>query len=73
MTIYTCYTVEWVIELDKRDEGHITDTDTNTDIGGRRPVVEDDIRWKVTFNGGQLSVEDDPCMLPSPLCGIFIV
>ena len=52
MTIYTCYTVEWVIELDKRDEGHITDTDTNTDIGGRRPVVEDDIRWKVTFDGG---------------------
>ena len=25
----------------------------------------------MTFGGRRLLVEDDPCMLPSPLCGIF--
>ena len=34
-------------------------------------MVEDDLWRKTTFGGRQLLVEDDPCMLPSPLCGIF--
>ena len=34
-----------------------------TTIGGRRPSVEDDFWWKTTFGG--------PCMLLTPLCGIF--
>ena len=42
-----------------------------TTFGGRRPSVEDDLRWRTTFGGRRLLVEDDPCMLPSPLCGIF--
>ena len=33
--------------------------------------MEDDLRWKTTFGGRRLLVEDNPCMLPSPLCGIF--
>ena len=37
------------------------------------PLVEDDLQWKTTFGGRHLLVEDDPCMLPSPLCGIFPV
>ena len=40
-------------------------------FGERRPLVEDDLRWKITFSDRQLLVEDDPCMLSSPLCGIF--
>ena len=55
-----------------------------TIFGGRRvsvedhlrwktPLVEDDLWWKTTFTGRQLLVEDDPCMLPSPLCGIFCI
>ena len=42
-----------------------------TTFGGRRPLVEEDLRSKTTFGGRRLLVEDDPCMLPSPLCGIF--
>ena len=42
-----------------------------TTFGGRRPSVEDNFWWKTTFDG-RLLVEDDPCMLPSPLCGIFL-
>ena len=34
-------------------------------------MVEDDLQWKTTFGGRLLLLEDDPCMLPSPLCGIF--
>ena len=41
-------------------------------VGGRRPSVEDNLRWKTTFGKSHLLVEDDPCMLPTPLCGIFI-
>ena len=41
-------------------------------VGGRRPLVEDNLKWKTTFVGRRLLVEDDPCMLPSPLCGIFL-
>ena len=33
--------------------------------------MEDNLWWKTTFVGRRLLVEDDPCMLPSPLCGIF--
>merc|ERR1712081_141904 len=57
-------------------------------VGGRRPLVEDDLCWKMTFGGRRpfavddlrrkttcgrrrLLEEDDTCMLPSPLCGIF--
>ena len=55
---------------------------------GRRPSVEDDLLWKTTFVGRQPIVEDylqwqttfsgrrpslDPCMLPTPLCGIFLL
>ena len=32
-------------------------------------MVEDDLLWKTTFSGRQPSVY--PCMLPTPLCGIF--
>ena len=35
--------------------------------------MEDNLWWKATFGGRQLLVEDNPCMLPSPLCGIFSV
>ena len=45
-----------------------------TTFGGRRPSVEDDLRWKTTFGGRRPSGRRpsvDPCMLPSPLCGIF--
>ena len=28
-------------------------------VGGRRPSVEDNLRWKTTFGGRQPSVEDD--------------
>ena len=34
--------------------------------------MEDDLRWKTTFRGRRLLVEDDPCMLPSWLCCIFV-
>ena len=33
--------------------------------------VEDDLWWKRTYGGRRLLVEDDPCMLPSLLWGIF--
>ena len=40
-------------------------------------LVEDDLWWKMTLGGRrpsvQPSVDDDLCMLASPLCGIFIV
>ena len=36
-------------------------------IGGT--LVEDTLWWETTFDGGRPPV--DPCMLPSPLCGIF--
>ena len=57
-----------------------------TTFGGRQPSVEDDLRWKTIFSGKRPSLEDglqlemtfaerqpsvDPCMLHSPLCGIF--
>ena len=42
-------------------------------VGGRQPSVEDDYWWNTTFGGRQAFVEDDPFMLPSPLCGIFII
>ena len=42
-----------------------------TTFSGRRPPGEDVFRWKTTFGGRRLLVEEDPCMLPSPLCGIF--
>ena len=42
-----------------------------TTFGGRQPSVEDDLRWTTAFGGRQLSV--DPCMLPTSLCGIFLV
>ena len=40
-----------------------------TTFDGGRPVVEDNLRWKTTFNGRWPLL--DPCMLPTPLCGIF--
>ena len=40
-----------------------------TTFRGRGPSVEDNIRWKMTFSVRQPLV--DPCILPSPLCGIF--
>ena len=40
-------------------------------FGGRQTLVEDDLWWKTSFGGSWILVEDDPCMLPSPLCGIF--
>ena len=61
-------------------------------VGERRPLLEDNLRWKMTFIGRQPSVGRrplvegnlcgkttfsgrrpllDPCMLPTPLCGIF--
>ena len=36
-------------------------------------MVEDDLQWKTTYSGRRLLVEDIPCMLPSPLCGIFVL
>ena len=42
-----------------------------TTLVERQPWVEDDLRWKMNFGGRRPSV--DPCMLPSPLCGIFDV
>ena len=56
-------------------------------VDGRRPSVEDNLQWKTTFGGRWLSVEDnfwwkttfsgrrpwvESCMLPTPLCGIFV-
>ena len=40
-----------------------------TTIVERRPSVVDDLRWKMTLSGRQPSL--DPCMLPTPLSGIF--
>ena len=40
-----------------------------TTFSERRPVVEDDLQWKTTFSGRRPLL--DPCMLPTPLCGIF--
>ena len=40
-------------------------------FGGRQPSVEYDIRWKTIFSGRQPLV--DPCMLPTPLGGIFVI
>ena len=40
-------------------------------FGGRQHLVEEDIWWKTTFSGRRPSL--DPCMLPTPLCGIFCV
>ena len=40
-----------------------------TTFGGRQHLVEEDLWWKTTFSGRQPSL--DPCMLPTPLCGIF--
>ena len=41
-----------------------------TTLDGRRQLVEDNLSWKMTLGGRRPSV--DPCMLPSPLCGIFL-
>ena len=35
--------------------------------------MEDDLRCKTTFVGRRRLLDYDPCMLPSPLCGIFKV
>ena len=44
-------------------------------LGGRRPLVEDNLedyqRWKMNISGRRPSL--DPCMLPTPLRGIFFV
>ena len=57
-------------------------------FGGRQPLVEDNLWWKTTFSGGWPLVENnlrwrttfsgrqpsvDPCMLLSPLGGIFLM
>ena len=41
-----------------------------TAFGGRRPLVEEKLWWKKNFGGRIPSM--DPCMLPTPLCGIFL-
>ena len=56
-----------------------------TTFSGRQSSVEDNLQWKMTFSGRQSLLEDDrrwkkalggrqplvdPCMLPSPLCGL---
>ena len=41
----------------------------NTTFGGTQPSVDYNLWWKTTFGGRWPS--DDPCMLLSPLCGIF--
>ena len=38
-------------------------------FGERRPSLEDDLQWKTTFSGRWPLL--DPCLLPTPLCGIF--
>ena len=35
--------------------------------------MEGDLQWKRTFGGRGLLEEENPCMLPSLLCGIFHV
>ena len=40
------------------------DLSWKTTYGGSQPLEKDDQRWKTTFGG--------PCMLPTPLCGIFL-
>ena len=52
-----------------------------TPFGGRRPLVGENLWWKTTFSGRRpsismedyLLVEDNPCMLPRLLWGIFEV
>ena len=41
------------------DCSHIYKISPGVMIGGRRPSVEEDLRWKTTFGGRQRSVEDD--------------
>ena len=50
-----------------------------TTFGERRPSVEDNLLWETTYGGRKPLVETtfggtrpsvDPCMLPTPLCGI---
>ena len=36
---------------------------------GTQSLLDDDLRWKTTCSERRASV--DPCMLPTPLCGIF--
>ena len=44
---------------------------TKKTFSGRRPLLEDDLRWKTTCGGRRPSF--DPCMLPTLLCGIFVL
>ena len=46
------------------------DLQWKTSFGGTRPLVEHDLRWNTTFSVRQPSL--DPCMLPTPLCSIFL-
>ena len=43
--------------------------DSQVMVGGGQPLVEDDLQWKMTFSGRRPLL--DPCMLPTPFCGIF--
>ena len=43
-----------------------------TNIRSTKVLHHASLWWKTTFGGRQLLVEDDPCMLPSPHCGIFL-
>ena len=63
--------LRWKTTYGGRQPSAEDDLRQKTTFGGRQPLVEDNLWWKTTFGGRQLLEEDDPCMLPSPLCGIF--
>ena len=62
-------TLQWKTPFVGRRPSLEDDLCWKTTFGGRQSSVEDDLRWKMTFGGRRSSV--DPCMLPTPLCGIF--
>ena len=59
----------WKTNFGGRHPSQEDNLQRKTTFGGRWLLVEDDLWWKMTFIGRRPSV--DPCMLPTPLCGMF--
>ena len=49
----------WEAEIWCVDCSHKYKINQGVMVGGRQPLVEDNLRWKTTFVGRQPSVEDD--------------
>ena len=63
--------LQWKTTFSGRRPSVEDDLQLKTTFSGIWHLVEYNLRWKTTFGGRRLLVKDNPCMLPSPLCGIF--